>query len=46
VPKSTKQSALHKPIEAFLSQGKDEATGLAEGYQRLAQIMVNAETDR
>jgi flagellum-specific ATP synthase len=37
---------LHKPIEAFLSQGKDEATGLAEGYQRLAQIMVNAETDR
>jgi flagellum-specific ATP synthase len=37
---------LHKPIEAFLSQGKDEATGLAEGYQRLAQIMANAETDR
>jgi flagellum-specific ATP synthase len=37
---------LHKPIEAFLSQGKDEATSLAEGYQRLAQIMANSETDR
>ena len=37
---------LHKPMEAFLSQGKDEATGLTEGYQRLAQIMANAETDR
>jgi flagellum-specific ATP synthase len=37
---------LHKPLEAFLGQGKEEATGLAEGYQRLAQIMANAETDR
>jgi flagellum-specific ATP synthase len=37
---------LHKPLEAFLGQGKEEATGLAEGYQRLAQILANAETDR
>src|SRR6202012_2042592 len=37
---------LHKPLEAFLGQGKEEATGLADGYQRLAQIMANAETDR
>jgi flagellum-specific ATP synthase len=28
---------LHKPIEAFLTQGKEEATSLAEGYRRLAE---------
>ena len=37
---------LHKPLEAFLSQGKEEATGLAEGYRRLAEIMAIVETDR
>src|SRR5271154_5483453 len=37
---------LHKPLEAFLAQGKEEATGLAEGYQRLAQIMASSETER
>jgi flagellum-specific ATP synthase len=37
---------LHKPLEAFLSQGKEEATSLAEGYQRLAEIMTVAETER
>jgi flagellum-specific ATP synthase len=37
---------LHKPLEAFLAQGKEEATSLAEGYQRLAQIMTIAETER
>ena len=37
---------LHKPLEAFLSQGKEEATSLAEGYQRLAEIMAVAETER
>lgn len=30
---------LHKPLEAFLGQGKDEATTLADGYRRLEQIM-------
>ena len=30
---------LHQPLEAFLAQGKDEATRLAEGYQRLQQIL-------
>jgi flagellum-specific ATP synthase len=30
---------LHKPLEVFLGQGKDEATTLAEGYQRLEQIL-------
>ena len=38
--------SLHKPLEAFLAQGKEEATSLAEGYRRLAGIMAVAETDR
>jgi flagellum-specific ATP synthase len=37
---------LHKPIEAFLAQGKEEATSLADGYRRLAQILAGAETER
>ena len=37
---------LHKPIEDFLRQGKEEATSLAEGYLRLAQILASAETER
>lgn len=28
------------PLEAFLTQGKEESTSLIEGYQRLAQIMA------
>lgn len=30
---------LHRPLEAFLAQGKEESTTLAEGYRRLAQIL-------
>src|SRR5271168_1876796 len=30
---------LHKPLEDFLAQGKEEATSLAEGNRRLAQIV-------
>ena len=37
---------LHKPLEAFLGQAKDEATGLMEGYQQLAQILGPLETER
>jgi flagellum-specific ATP synthase len=37
---------LHQPFEAFLGQGKEEATSLAEGYRRLAEIVAGAETDR
>ena len=37
--------ALHEPLEAFLAQGKEEATGLGDGYRRLAQIMGAAETE-
>ncbi len=37
---------LHEPLEAFLRQGKDEATSLDEGYRWLAQILTSTETDR
>jgi flagellum-specific ATP synthase len=37
---------LHKPLEAFLAQGKEEATTLAEGYRRLAEILAAVETER
>jgi len=36
--------ALHEPLEAFLSQLKEEAMSMAEGYQRLKQILVSSET--
>jgi flagellum-specific ATP synthase len=36
---------LHQPLEAFLAQGKDEASTLAQGYQRLKQILQVAETE-
>jgi flagellum-specific ATP synthase len=36
---------LHKPLEAFLAQGKEESTSLAEGYMRLEQILESAETE-
>ncbi len=37
---------LHTPLEAFLAQGKEEATSLAEGYRRLAEIVAVPETER
>ena len=36
---------LHKPLESFLSQGKNEATGLKEGYVRLQKILTGLETE-
>jgi flagellum-specific ATP synthase len=36
---------LHPPLEAFLAQGKEESTSLAEGYRRLAGILSSAETE-
>ncbi len=36
---------LHPPLEDFLAQKKEEATGLAQGYQRLEQILRNVETE-
>ena len=35
---------LHKPLEGFLAQSKEEATRLGEGYQRLEQILGALET--
>jgi flagellum-specific ATP synthase len=37
--------ALHGPLEAFLSQAKDDCTPLPEGYARLAQIIGANETE-
>jgi flagellum-specific ATP synthase len=31
---------LHRPLEAFLGQSKEESTNLAEGYRRLEQILA------
>jgi flagellum-specific ATP synthase len=36
---------LHEPLERFLAQGKDEATGLAQGYAWLEQILGPVETE-
>jgi flagellum-specific ATP synthase len=36
---------LHQPLEDFLAQGKEEATSLAQGYQRLEQILGDIETE-
>jgi flagellum-specific ATP synthase len=36
---------LHQPLEDFLAQTKDEASGLAQGYQRLEQILGTMETE-
>src|ERR1700681_1027933 len=36
---------LHKPLESFLAQSRDEATGIMEGYRRLEEIMSPMETE-
>jgi flagellum-specific ATP synthase len=37
--------ALHGPLEEFLSQDKDDASTLSEGYQRLDRILAETETE-
>jgi flagellum-specific ATP synthase len=37
---------LNPALEDFLRQGKEEATGIQEGYQRLEQIVGRSETER
>lgn len=37
---------LHGPLERFLGQAKDEATGLKAGYEQLEQILATVETER
>jgi flagellum-specific ATP synthase len=36
---------LQPALEAFLAQGKEEATNLADGYRRLAQILAGGATE-
>jgi flagellum-specific ATP synthase len=36
---------LHGPLEAFLSQTKEDVTGLPQGYERLEQILGKLETE-
>jgi flagellum-specific ATP synthase len=36
---------LQPPLDAFLAQGKKEATNLADGYRRLAQILMVGSTE-
>jgi flagellum-specific ATP synthase len=35
---------LHKPLEQFLGQGKDEATSMGAGYQMLEEILKGTES--
>ncbi len=37
---------LHQPLEEFLGQAKEELSSLAQGYQRLAQILRPSETEK
>jgi flagellum-specific ATP synthase len=36
---------LHEPLEYFLRQAKNEATGLESGYRQLQQILASVETE-
>jgi flagellum-specific ATP synthase len=38
--------ALHRPLEAFLAQAKEEATSLPDGYRRLEGILLGLETEK
>jgi flagellum-specific ATP synthase len=38
--------SLHKPLEAFLAQGKEEATTLGQAYERLEKIVGRPETEK
>ena len=39
-PEVDEAIALHPALEAFLAQDKAQSTSLAEGYQRLAEILA------
>src|SRR5437868_11604012 len=44
-PEVDEAIALHRPLEEFLAQAKDEATGLPEGYAWLQKILRPMETE-
>jgi flagellum-specific ATP synthase len=37
--------ALHKPLEKFLAQIKEDATSMADGYRQLERILAQEETE-
>src|SRR6187397_3277670 len=43
-PEVDEAIALHKPLETFLAQLKEESTPMAEGYQQLERILRGEET--
>jgi flagellum-specific ATP synthase len=45
-PEVDEAIALHRPLEEFLGQDKEESTSLGDGYQRLAQILRAPETEK
>ena len=44
-PEVDESIRLHEPLEAFLRQAKGEKASLAEGYQRLEQILKTKDTE-
>jgi flagellum-specific ATP synthase len=44
-PEVDEAIGLHRPLEEFLAQAKEEKTGLVEGYHRLEQILASLETE-
>ncbi len=44
-PEVDEAIGLHKPLEAFLGQAKEESTSLGDGYRRLQAILTGAETE-
>jgi flagellum-specific ATP synthase len=44
-PEVDEAIGFHGPLEAFLSQAKDDASTIAEGYQRLQTILSGSETE-
>jgi flagellum-specific ATP synthase len=44
-PETDEAIRLFPQLEAFLAQGKEEATNLGEGYRQLAQIVGTAPTE-
>jgi flagellum-specific ATP synthase len=45
-PEVDEAIALHRPLEQFLGQAKDEATSLGEGYRVLEGILHSLETEK
>src|SRR5262245_4901439 len=45
-PEVDEAIALHRPLEEFLGQAKEESTSLGHGYQRLAEILRATETEK